>query len=1399
MHSSPTDVKRVESNYCSTSARTSGCTMGGHQTCTTALVLCFMTCGHMTMSKPVGSTRSSDQLFPNNIESFAFQHQSATSASQLSQNYRRLSPGRDTRVTDSEKVRRYAWRRLNRPITRDLTAAQSNTHALLFPKSPRQVRKHPENVQRSFPTSSDKNIRALCCVYSDSGHAPLSSELRQRDKSDLLVKNVKNVSSKQSYRDYTKAGNKNAWLGAFQYKRKHLRLKRNLETLEFQTATFQSGQGFSSITDTHLGETNKKGKVYISKVRDKKGKRLGKVSRRHRRSESSIPLLNNNDVSVTDEAEIQDSFAHEPEEGDPDIDQPFPDMTSDHSPGMHLHDGVDADPSDPSDPSDYSEQDTPSNNLPLTDNYGSHLTAGVGQPIGSNHPHDTDGAVDIYSGENLPYIPAFGDNNTAAAEGEQNYPGTINTGDGVITADTGDENKHRINSSESDSVLPDRSESGMSSDYEIITPTSSFPFTNSIAVSETLLPSAFDIQDSSTSLMPVSIIDTFTESLPDSTFSGSTQRAVSSSDSGDILHASADPDVQHSVSPVLTDLITTRSLPGTHDLTLDASLSVGLSVYPTSSDLFDLSEQSDMDTSSSILTTTPSLPFVYSVTVSTSQYEPSFLPSSVSRVHETEPTAMTSVTQDGLPPPFTGTTKSDVKIEDSDSSETNDSESTPTTQSGSSTRNRVDLESQPSQSSTQPTLNQATLPTSLLEEEEIFNATDDGGGGLIMSPNLQSSNNAPPLPTRRPATTSTSELSNNFTGNALPDERSDRPYTEEETDVTVPAVFGDVSELDDGDSPSGNSQDGAGETADEEEETGPAVAPDISDKTSTQSMTTAPGEPQVPVDDQSRMGEQGGSSLRTTKAPTPATPDIPISFVELKLSMSWPDFCDSEVNIWEELLEIVNDQGGQRDVTVDQIQMLNRQEEECVRVDIIESEEIFVRMYLTNKSHHYDRGLTIVCAQVLEAGPQLGETSIIRNKLIAVHFHDEYYVPRDTDPSSASHEQTPKVKDQDDDPFSDPGVTVAVTAASIGSCICLVIVLLQIIIRRRHSGRGLLGGGLNCSFSVTSADSIQLSSVTKSRPNSGMTNMALEMLDPPDPTHPLNVTELTNMCTDQYKIDEEYQKLPNRLPRLSVVPDGEEDKNRYANVLPLVNTRVKLLQDGTGPRSTYINANYVTGPDNECQYYIATQAPTEETIADFWTMIWQQDAKAIVMLTQMEEDGQERCAPYWPELSGKSAAQKHGHFQVELKHKEVSQEYIMSTLEINNLRKIEKRQIKHFWYTCWPMKGTPEPISLVKLVLDTRPAFENKGSPLIVHCSPGTGRTCTFIALDLCMRQFESRRLVDVMKTVNNMRHERAGAIQNKEQYNLVYNAINEYATILVSPMVSAASSATTLHALLPG
>jgi hypothetical protein len=45
------------------------------------------------------------------------------------------------------------------------------------------------------------------------------------------------------------------------------------------------------------------------------------------------------------------------------------------------------------------------------------------------------------------------------------------------------------------------------------------------------------------------------------------------------------------------------------------------------------------------------------------------------------------------------------------------------------------------------------------------------------------------------------------------------------------------------------------------------------------------------------------------------------------------------------------------------------------------------------------------------------------------------------------------------------------------------------------------------------------------------------------------------------------------------------------------------------------------GPKNASKYYIACQAPIAATVIDFWLMIWEQQSKVILMLTDLVENG----------------------------------------------------------------------------------------------------------------------------------------------------------------------------------
>ncbi|CAG7664391.1 unnamed protein product, partial [Allacma fusca] len=49
--------------------------------------------------------------------------------------------------------------------------------------------------------------------------------------------------------------------------------------------------------------------------------------------------------------------------------------------------------------------------------------------------------------------------------------------------------------------------------------------------------------------------------------------------------------------------------------------------------------------------------------------------------------------------------------------------------------------------------------------------------------------------------------------------------------------------------------------------------------------------------------------------------------------------------------------------------------------------------------------------------------------------------------------------------------------------------------------------------------------------------------------------------------------------------------------------------------SDYINASHISSLLAE-NHYIVTQGPLEETVDDFWRMIWEQQVTCVVMLTK---------------------------------------------------------------------------------------------------------------------------------------------------------------------------------------
>ena len=98
-------------------------------------------------------------------------------------------------------------------------------------------------------------------------------------------------------------------------------------------------------------------------------------------------------------------------------------------------------------------------------------------------------------------------------------------------------------------------------------------------------------------------------------------------------------------------------------------------------------------------------------------------------------------------------------------------------------------------------------------------------------------------------------------------------------------------------------------------------------------------------------------------------------------------------------------------------------------------------------------------------------------------------------------------------------------------------------------------------------------------------------------------------CSDRTALDSLWkdmnirseEKDPRFRPAISVARCYPM-KNRLPDVLPFDVTRVELPTT----KDDYINASHVRDLSRHCPKFIATQAPAANTLADFWTMVWQE-------------------------------------------------------------------------------------------------------------------------------------------------------------------------------------------------
>ncbi|WKX93079.1 hypothetical protein Q1695_010814 [Nippostrongylus brasiliensis] len=246
----------------------------------------------------------------------------------------------------------------------------------------------------------------------------------------------------------------------------------------------------------------------------------------------------------------------------------------------------------------------------------------------------------------------------------------------------------------------------------------------------------------------------------------------------------------------------------------------------------------------------------------------------------------------------------------------------------------------------------------------------------------------------------------------------------------------------------------------------------------------------------------------------------------------------------------------------------------------------------------------------------------------------------------------------------------------------------------------------------------------------------------------------------------EFKPSPNTYQKFLEAPQ----RNRFPEIQCLDETRVVIEQ--VEPNSnTYIHASKVK-LDKADRLYILTQGPKENTIEDFWRMIFQEQCAGVVMLCNYYEDGMQKCDEYFPTESG--AYKYYGKMFVNNKKVDHLDQHDIYTLEIlpDGCSNSILTRLAHC--TTWPDKAVPSSGRMVLRLVKWMQALDSNAAIAIVSAA-GVGRAGTYIAIDqVCNRLFKGLE-VSVKDVGLEIRKQRAHAISNELQYFFIYSTVLDY------------------------
>jgi protein tyrosine phosphatase len=281
---------------------------------------------------------------------------------------------------------------------------------------------------------------------------------------------------------------------------------------------------------------------------------------------------------------------------------------------------------------------------------------------------------------------------------------------------------------------------------------------------------------------------------------------------------------------------------------------------------------------------------------------------------------------------------------------------------------------------------------------------------------------------------------------------------------------------------------------------------------------------------------------------------------------------------------------------------------------------------------------------------------------------------------------------------------------------------------------------------------------------------------------------------------------------------NDSKKDRYYNILPYSFNRVRLDDD------RYINASWIDHTFTGSKF-IASQSPMDDTLYDFYSMIYDKDVDIVLMLTRHDEEVNgkrvEKSCRYLP-IAKESKKNMYvysddGKTRILVKTlnmkkivKNNENVLVITTLSISykfcDGTKSPKKIVKHIFFGGWKDHGCPNMYDyeiLINAYLEIRYdnmrdveytsksianfGYVSKGDEgiTLVHCSAGCGRTGVFFTtlfiilqnMSIFLRGLNIHRgwNKDIDDTIKMLRRQRDHSVTHVDQYSFIKEFLSNY------------------------